>query len=116
MSTMSTETPIKQPQTMTEAAWRKLGEQLFGADPASWRFRCPACEIVMSITRAHGLSDDDKAKLRAAGWVIEQECIGRYLEGRGCDWCAYGLFKGPFFVMRADRKTPVFGFDTEGPT
>lgn len=113
---MSDKANIKQPQVMTEAAWRELGEQLFGADLASWRFRCPTCENVMSITKVHGLSDADKAKLRAAGWVIEQECIGRYLDGHGCDWCAYGLFKGPFFVMREDRKTPVFGFDTGAPT
>jgi hypothetical protein len=99
-----------QPQIMTEEEWRALGERLFGADLACWRFRCPTCGVVMSIDMARSFSDDEKERLRGR-WSIEQECIGRYLPGRGCNWCAYGLFRGPHFVVRGDKKTPVFGFD-----
>lgn len=102
-----------QPQTMPEAEWRSLGERLFGADPARWRFKCPTCGTVMSIEIARGFTDDEKARLRGS-WSIEQECVGRYLPGKGCDWCAYGLFSGPHFVVRGDKKTPVFGFDMSG--
>lgn len=102
---------VTQPQVMTEPEWRALGERLFGEDLSRWRFTCPTCGMVMSIEKARSMPDDDKGKLRA-GWAIEQECVGRYLTGQGCDWCAYGLFRGPFFVQRANGKnSPVFGFD-----
>lgn len=32
-----------------------------------------------------------------------------------CPHCAYGLFSGPFFVTRDEKRTPVFGFDTGAP-
>jgi hypothetical protein len=44
---------------------------------------------------------------------IGQECIGRSLgalrknekyTGRGCDWCAYGLFRGPWIVVMPDGQ------------
>jgi hypothetical protein len=106
-----------QPQTMTEVDWNALGERLFGADLSRWRFRCPTCSHVMSIDKARAMPQYDVARLRSRRWNIEQECIGRYLPGQGCNWCAYGLFSGPFFVERGNgKKTPVFGFDMTGAT
>lgn len=70
----------------------------------------------MSIKKARALPEDEIARLRGGRWNIEQECIGRYLPGKGCDWCSYGLFSGPFFVERDGKKTPVFGFDLSGAT
>lgn len=103
----------EQPQTMTEAEWRALGEKLFGPNLDRWRFKCPTCGHVMSVEKARAMPADEKAKLRG-GWSIEQECVGRYVNGTGCDWCAYGLFSGPFFVERdGGGRTPVFGFDVE---
>ena len=105
---MSAET---QPQTMTEAEWHALGEKLFGAEMSRWRFVCPSCHVVASIEKARALPAAEIAVLRAGGWRPESECIGRYFADRGCDWCAYGLLHGPFFVEREDgRKTPCFGF------
>jgi hypothetical protein len=102
-----------QPQDMTEAEWKALGERLFGPDIKGWRFRCPTCNNVWSYAKADTFAEEQKAKLRA-NWHVEQECVGRYIDGAGCDWCAYGLFSGPFFVVRdGGRKTPVFGFDVE---
>lgn len=99
-----------QPTLMTEAEWRALGERLFGSNMDQWRFRCPHCDHVMSMEKARAMPGDSKAKLRGR-WSIEQECVGRYLTGQGCDWCAYGLFSGPFFVTRVEKRTPVLGFD-----
>jgi hypothetical protein len=102
-----------QPQTMTEAEWNALGEKLFGSDLTKWRFRCPHCNNVMSLEKARAMSADKVAKLRAGKWSLEQECIGRYVD-EACNWCAYGLFSGPFYVTRdSGAKTPVFGFDIE---
>ena len=108
-----------QPETMTEAEWRALGKKLFGPALDRWRFRCPTCGHVMSIAKAREMTDEQQKKLRGGGagdqgWSIESECVGRYLSDAGCNWCAYGLFSGPFFVVRPDgHKTPVFGFDAE---
>jgi len=102
-----------QPQTMTESEWKALGEKLFGADMNLWRFKCPHCGNVMSMVKARAMTEEQKVALRR-GWSIEQECIGRYVDA-GCNWCAYGLFSGPHFVVRANGdKTPVFAFDAGG--
>lgn len=103
---------VTQPTTMTEEDWRSLGERIFGANMDQWRFKCPTCANVMSMEKARAMPEETKAKLRNR-WSIEQECVGRYLTGQGCDWCAYGLFSGPFFVRRGEKTTPVFGFDIE---
>jgi hypothetical protein len=105
---------VGQPQIMTEAEWFALGKRLFGEDHTYWRFKCPHCSNVMSMRKARGLSDAEQALLRES-WHIESECIGRYLTDAGCNWVAYGLFSGPFFVVRDDdHHTPVFGFDMDG--
>ena len=107
---MATET---QPETMTEADWNALGQRLFGPEIKRWRFRCPTCNNVWSYEKADTFAEEQRAKLRGH-WHVEQECVGRYIDGAGCDWCAYGLFCGPFFVLReGGKKTPVFGFDLE---
>jgi len=100
-----------QPTAMTEADWRALGDRLFGENTALWRFKCPSCGHVMAMGKARAMPEEAKAKLRNR-WSIEQECVGRYLPEQGCDWCAYGLFNGPFFVTRGEKTMPVFGFDS----
>ena len=111
---MAHESGQPQPQTMTEEAWKALGERLFGADTDLWRFKCPTCGHVMSMQKARAMPEETKAMLRNR-WSIEQECVGRYLTGLGCDWCAFGLFAGPCFVVRASgATTPVFAFDVDG--
>lgn len=104
---------IKQQHTMDESEWNDLGRRLFGDDRTQWRFRCPTCGNVMSIEIARTMPAEQLAKLRESKWSIEQECIGRYVDA-GCDWSAYGLFSGPFFVVvrGSGNKTPVFGFDS----
>lgn len=78
----------------------------FGADPMDWAFRCPNCGDVATI---RDFPDDMRER-------IGQECVGRHLgalEGsgtkdgrgradRGCNWVAYGLFRGPWIVTMPD--------------
>lgn len=88
----------------------------FGDDPKSWSFRCPRCGDIATST-------DFKSAMEARDLPgfgsdrLGQECIGRLLgalskEGvtpRGCDWAAYGLFRGPEFVILPDgREIPSF--------
>ncbi|QDM55870.1 hypothetical protein SEA_MAGICMAN_53 [Gordonia phage MagicMan] len=95
-------------------------ERRFGADPKRWAFICPACKDVASaqdFTEALAATNAD----RDAGQYLGQVCIGRLLgalkreqppggyQGRGCDWAAFGLFRGPEFVIMPDgHEAPSF--------
>lgn len=101
-----------QDQLVTELVAR------FGPKPSNWAFQCPSCGDIAT-------GGDFRAALDGAGLPdvyasarLGQECIGRTLgalrrgveyKGRGCDWCAYGLFRGPDFVVLPDgREAPSF--------
>jgi hypothetical protein len=105
-------------QTVEKTRWTQaeLVEEArarFGDDALKWSFRCPRC------------GDDATAQdFKDAGADpnrVGQECIGRSLgalsgpptkdgrnrDGRGCDWTAYGLFRGPWIiVVPADSDMP----------
>ncbi len=91
---------------ITEEQWRAKGRELFGDDQSNWIFVCPSCEGELSIVKARAVFAEHLPTLRARGFRIEQECIGRYVPGAGCDWCAYGLLSGPVYV----DKMPIFDF------
>lgn len=100
--------------------------QRFGNDPMRWAFQCPSCRDVATsqdfrnALDAHPRQRRDGSPVRASD-LLGQECIGRTLgvlqraqpkggyQGRGCDWTAYGLFRGPWFVVLPDgEKIPSF--------
>ena len=85
----------------------------FGPDHKKWAFICPACKDIATAQDVKDAlvasgSDDDPFK------HVGQACIGRLLgalkrdqpkggyKGRGCDWAAFGLFRGPEFVIMPD--------------
>lgn len=88
----------------------------FGDDTSKWAFECPRCGDIAT-------SGDFKPFVSSGfgSELLGQECIGRHLGalskkyascedymkkgGRGCDWTAYGLFRGPWFIIVADEKT-----------
>lgn len=84
----------------------------FGDDPKLFAFACPQCKDVATIQ-----DFIDAGNPEAAG----QHCVGRDLGvlsrppgvdsrawgGRGCDWAAYGLFRGPWeIVLPAEGDKP----------
>lgn len=80
-------------RTVTEAEWRAEGRKRFGEDTNAWRFVCPACGHVASVS-------DWKAAGAPPG-TIGFSCVGRYGgakreafgEGPGpCDYAGFGLF------------------------
>jgi hypothetical protein len=88
----------------------------FGDDPMNWAFQCPACkDIATAQDWRDALPEGQLASDR-----LGQLCIGRQLgalreasnddyTGRGCDWAAGGLFRGPDFVEMPDgTKVPSF--------
>lgn len=91
-------------------------ERRFGQDRTAWAFQCPRCGDVATST------DFSEAMRRRAipGFGSDrlgQECIGRVLGAlsrdgqaeRGCDWAAYGLFRGPeFVILPGGKESPSF--------
>jgi hypothetical protein len=103
---MSDYRKLTQQELLDEAA------RLFGPDPMTYAFRCPNCGDVATIKEFVEAGDGERAG---------KECIGRLLgaltkpagrggenqNGRGCDWAAYGLISGPWFVvMPAESDKP----------
>lgn len=87
---------------MTQPELLAAAKERFGDDPLDIAFQCPRCQDVATIR------DFPKDKRHLAG----QECIGRSLgalqgaakdyKGRGCDWCSYGLLRGPWEIEMPD--------------
>jgi len=97
---------LTQDELITEARAR------FGDDPKTWAFECPHCGDVANAQDFIDAKSDPNQ--------VGQECIGRSLgaltkdatgtdgrghASRGCDWAAYGLFRGPWFITIQDSKT-----------
>lgn len=82
----------------------------FGADPMTWAFECPACKDVATVRDFREALARDPARYegKTAADFVGLVCIGRVsgaliqagtpYSGRGCDWSANGLFRGPDFV------------------
>lgn len=104
---------------LTQAELLAELEARFGPDPMDWAFQCPNCGDAATgrdfreALAAHPRQERGEAV--AASDVLGQECIGRTLgalskgngkyEGRGCNWCAYGLFSGPWTVTLPEGGT-----------
>lgn len=85
--------------------WQDRAVELFGEDMTAWRFKCPSCGETQSLKdfEANGIYD--------AGGLVYYSCIGRYVEGRGCDWMLGGLFQMHTLEVKVgDRIVPVFEF------
>ena len=95
----------------SRAEWIARATELYGEDPNSWRFKCPHCGGVQTrqdfLDVGMGEPDD----------VFFFSCIGRYTEGRGCDWTLGGLFQIHTSEVTADNgdDVPVFEFEDEVP-
>lgn len=95
---------------ISQVDWEKKGVELFGDDKWNWRFVCPKCGDERSLNEVK----DEYPELKGRGWRPGQECIGRCVIGIGCDWAAYGLFRGPVIVMATENSSEVPYFDFAG--
>jgi hypothetical protein len=120
---MSEARKLTQEELLTEARAR------FGDNPLDWAFRCPHCGDVATgndfseALAKHPRKNRDGSATMTSD-IIGQECIGRTLGAlkgpagtsggrgeapRGCDWCAYGLFPGPWeIVLPGGRSMHAF--------
>jgi hypothetical protein len=94
-------------ETMTHDEWTQKGKDLFGKKPEDWKFKCVSCGTVQSIQDFIDAGLVRKDAIAAA----YQECIGRHVKDKGCDWALYGLFKiHELEVTHNGSKIPVLKF------
>lgn len=97
--TLTTDQPL-----LTHDEWLDEGRRRFGEDMAAWAFVCPNCGARSTV--------EDFAAVKAG--TAGRECIGRHLDGRGCDWAAYGLLgtkgKGVLVEMPSGVIYEAFAF------
>lgn len=93
--------------------WFKKGQSLFGENYRAWKFVCPCCKRVTSVSEYEAVGGEPDDAYR--------NCIGRFTGGRAgphkCDWAAYGLFRGPSEILDGNTGIAVFNFyeDDDGP-
>jgi hypothetical protein len=93
----------------------------FGSSWRDWAFVCPQCgdvatgaDFEVALREAKILDENGRPPVDR---FLGQECIGRVSGalrmssehwsqsgGRGCDWCAYGLFRGPDILVLPDGR------------
>ena len=86
-------------EIMTRQEWLAEGERRFGEKYSNWKFVCPKCGNIASGQefKDAGAEPND----------MYANCIGRFVEGKGCDLAAYGLFD--ICKVHVDGQ-PVFAF------
>lgn len=86
--------------------WIKEGLNKFG-EIENWRFKCPKCGNIATVKDFMSIGKDSN--------TAAQNCIGRFIDGKGCNWAAYGLLgtldKGRIILMEDGNKINVFEFD-----
>ncbi len=97
---------------ITQAELFAEGLARFGPDPLDIAFVCPSCGDVATLREWQAIDTTDQAG---------QNCIGRAsmaardaagVTRLGCDWAAYGLFRGPWEIVAGDRS--LWGFPLAG--
>jgi hypothetical protein len=107
---MSNHRKLTQDELFAEAKRR------FGDNPLDFAFACPNCGDVTTLREWKDLlGDTDRAGQDCIGRIkVEARNAAGIPAGRGCDWAAYGLFRGPWeIVVPAEGDRPersIWGF------
>ena len=121
-------TPTAEDKAATAERWRftldelhAMANERFGDDPREWAFQCPNCKDITTPADFLALNQNPEYTSRftepTTGQECGQMCIGRLLGAggqpstgrRGCNWAAFGLFRGPWIITMPDGKeTPAF--------
>lgn len=90
--------------------WHAEGKRRFGVNRLQWRFVCPRCGLVQT---AQDFLDADM-EIDQVDRLIAFSCLGRVLDGKGCDWSLGGFFQIHTVEVydKADGTSfPAFDFD-----
>ncbi len=83
--------------------WLKEAEANFGKDKLQWKFKCPHCGNVQSG------QDFEDIGVKEWNGIVQFNCIGRYVKGKGCNWSLGGLFQiHRTVVVKEFKLHPVF--------
>jgi hypothetical protein len=81
--------------TLTLDMLYELARARFGDDVRRWQFLCPSCGCRTAVGDFHDHAPD--------GGIPGQECIGRHMDGIGCNYAAYGVIvTAPWTVLAPD--------------
>lgn len=102
---------VNLPDRVTQEVFLSTLAERFGPDPMRWAFECPSCG---DVATGQDWKDALTGRDEPASNHLGVHCIGRGLgvlnrdqpkggyTGRGCDWAAYGWFRGPVLVTDPD--------------
>ena len=98
--------PVTQRVRINLEEWKKIGADKFGVDKKNWQFKCPACGGIQS------LADFIENKVPEPDGKFYFSCIGRWVNGRGCDWTLGGLLQihNTEVITEDESAVPVFDF------
>lgn len=116
-STFRTSAPVAMARRMTDAyteqEWLEEGARRFGSDRSDWRFVCPHCNTMQSARDfVEKASDAAAMREEIRKGIVGFSCIGRYIEGIGCDWTLGGFLQIHEACVKTDdgKEIPVFRF------
>jgi len=94
-------------KTYTHEEWLDEAERRFGDDPRDWLFVCPRCKTEQCAWDFY----EAGVKGSTIDKVLAFSCIGRFTDGKGCDWTLGGLFQiHEVEVEFGDKKRRTFAF------
>jgi hypothetical protein len=99
--------PIKQVRERRQISldeWKAEAVEKFGEKVKDWVFECASCHETQT------LKDFVDAEVENPDTVFYFSCIGRWVEGRGCDWTLGGLLQihTTEVISEDGHKVPVF--------
>lgn len=102
----------QQGRRLVSAEWLAEGERRFGKDQFAWRFVCPSCGHIASVS-------DYKAAGAPEG-AVAFSCVGRWLPnpkdafsgaGGPCNYAGGGLFRvNPIILVTPAGESNLFEF------
>jgi len=107
-TTLPDTTPI-----MTYEEWMAEGRRRFGKEFKDWKFECPVCGNIATVSDYQKYADHGADPNSATC-----ECIGRYQGIRGfqkkgegpCDYASYGLFRIPGVIVKMEDGKDIIAF------
>lgn len=103
---------------LTQAELMVEARRRFGDDPMTFAFECPNCGDVATLAEWKALGDSGRAGQDCIGRVGDAKREAAGIARKGCDWAAYGLFRGPWeIVVAAEGDEPersIWGFPLAG--
>lgn len=95
-------------EVLTLDQWKEKAESIFGKGSSfkTWQFQCPVCKESQSY------NDFVEAKIENPDTKFYYSCIGRWVNGRGCDWTLGGLLQihTTEIINEEGKPIPVFEF------